>query len=92
MPFVREGNTTVPVQAIDFFQDGTTVQTASVICFDMEHPWHVKQLGEKTDLVINPSYDWRKCVWEAGIEGRNANRESRQDMNIFSQTKQTTNI
>jgi len=30
----------------------------SVVCFDMEHPWHVKQMSLSTDVVLNPSYDW----------------------------------
>ena len=34
------------------------MQTSSVICFDMEHPWHVKQLAGRVSLLLNPSYDW----------------------------------
>lgn len=27
------------------------------ICFDMESPWHVRQLS-KASVILNPSYDW----------------------------------
>ena len=57
-PFGLEGNYTIPVADVDFFGDGQTVKTASVICFDMEHPWHTQQLGSKATIILNPSYDW----------------------------------
>jgi len=57
-PFALPGNSTIPVADVDFFGDGETVKTASVICFDMEHPWHTQQLGKTSSIILNPSYDW----------------------------------
>jgi len=58
LPFGVQGNTTVPVVSVDFFGNGETAEVGSVICFDMENPWHIKQLGAKASVILNPSYDW----------------------------------
>jgi apolipoprotein N-acyltransferase len=57
-PFGIEGNETVPVAALDIGGTGKTIDVGSVICFDMESPWHVQQLGKTASVILNPSYDW----------------------------------
>lgn len=60
-PFGVEGDAVIPVANVPYFKDTQTtvkVATGAAICFDMEHPWHISQLGLKADLILNPSYDW----------------------------------
>ncbi|GMI47193.1 hypothetical protein TrCOL_g5649 [Triparma columacea] len=56
-PFAVLGNKTIPTATVPLSPVQPT-RIGSCVCFDMEHPWHVHQLGLKTDLVLNPSYDW----------------------------------
>merc|ERR1712072_288538 len=58
MPFAMGGNDTIPVRDVDIFGTGSTAKISSVVCFDMEHPWHTKQLALSSDVILNPSYDW----------------------------------
>ena len=55
-PYGSPGNATIPTATI--MAGGQTIRTGAAICFDMEHPWHIRQLGRRADLVLNPSYDW----------------------------------
>jgi len=58
-PFGVAGNSSVPVTSVALGSDPHSLtRVGSVICFDMENPWHVKQLGLTTDVILNPSYDW----------------------------------
>ncbi len=55
-PFGLEGDAVIPIVDVEFHK-GLKTKTGSVICFDMEHPWHVRQLY-KSSVILNPSYDW----------------------------------
>jgi hypothetical protein len=58
-PFGSPGNVTIPTAALDIFGDGRElIETGTAVCFDMEHPTHIQQLGKRTNFILNPSYDW----------------------------------